>query len=277
MSEAQAVGADKIGVPPARPAATVILVRQADAGFEVLMVRRLASASAFADAFVFPGGVVRPDDGVADPLDAGFSDQHAFAALTVRGGEPPRDAALARAVFRAGIRELFEEAGVLLARDASGQTLRIPRDEASRWADLRDALQAGRIGLSDILRRERLIPDYQRLAYFSHWITPDNAPRRFDTRFFAAEMPPGQTAVHCQIETTESVWIQPREALERAAAGNFPLVYPTRMHLRRLTASATPAEFLALARAKSIQTVRAKREVIAGVERIWMTGEDDAW
>src|SRR5713226_6428335 len=114
MVDPQPANSPDTPVSPARPAATVILVRPSGETFEVLMVRRLASASAFADVFVFPGGVVRADDYVPDPGDAGFAAEDALAAVTTRGSQPPADAELARALFRAAIRELFEEAGILL-------------------------------------------------------------------------------------------------------------------------------------------------------------------
>jgi 8-oxo-dGTP pyrophosphatase MutT (NUDIX family) len=262
---------------PARPAATVILARRAEPGFEVLLLRRLANASAFADVFVFPGGAVRFDDYAPDPGDAGFGAEDALAAFTARGSQPPADAELARALFRAAIRELFEEAGILLVCDASGQPFRILEADGTRWSTYRDALQADRLTLSDLLRQERLTPDYRRLIYFSHWITPEFAPRRFDTRFFVAEAPPEQTAVHCQIETTESVWIRPAEALAREAAGTLPLVLPTRMHLRRLAEAATLADLLAFAATKAVRTVEGTRQgetmadVIAMTERMAQT------
>ncbi len=275
MAEQRQPGSEATAIPRARPAATVILVRPTPTGVEALMVRRLASASAFADVFVFPGGVVRADDAAPDPIDPGFADADALAALSARGGQPPADAGRARALWRAAIREVFEEAGVLLARDPLGAPAR--RSDTARWAAWRDDLQAGRVTLSEILRQEHLTPDYRRLIYFSHWITPDNAPRRFDTRFFVAEMPPGQTAIHCQVETTESIWIAPAEALARSAAGAFPLVFPTRKHLARLRGFRSVAEVLAFAATKPIRTVHPRREVVGGVERIELPGDGEDW
>lgn len=262
--------------PPARPASTVILVRPAASEFEVLMVRRLANAAAFADVFVFPGGVVRPDDYAAGSKSDGLSPIEAMARLTERGGRPPADAGTAQAFFRAAIRELFEEAGVLLARDSLGSSARLS-DARERWAAHREALQADRGALTDILGGEGLIPDDRGLIYFSHWVTPLGAPRRFDTRFFVGEMPEGQEAVHCQIETTESMWISPSAALEQAEAGSFPLVFPTRMHLRRLAACATYDDVLAFARSKPIVTVQPTIEPGATRERIISFDENAAW
>src|SRR5579859_5855476 len=150
MTDPQHDSQSTTAIAPARPAATVILVRPAASGFEVLMVRRLASAAAFADVFVFPGGVVRADDYAADPVAGDFSADAALRALTERGGWPPDEAALARAFWRAAIRELFEEAGVLLAHDASGQPFHLLDSRETRWSEHRDALQTGRSTLSEV-------------------------------------------------------------------------------------------------------------------------------
>jgi 8-oxo-dGTP pyrophosphatase MutT (NUDIX family) len=260
----------------ARPAATVILSRPAERGFEVLMVRRLASAAAFADVFVFPGGGVRSDDYDAGPDSGGFSPTEASLRLTERGGRPPAEVGLALAFFRAAIRELFEEAGILLARDADGYFPRM-NDAPERWATYREALQADRTSLIDVLRAERLSPDDRQLVYFSHWVTPTGLPRRFDTRFFVGELPEGQIAAHCRVETTESIWISPRVALERAAAGSLPLVLPTRLHLRRLAAFASQADVMAFARSKSIVTVQPTMEPGVTLERIHAFDENAEW
>jgi hypothetical protein len=108
----------------------------------------------------------------------------------------------------------------------------------------------------EILESEGLWPDDRSLIYFSHWVAPLDIPRRFDTRFFVGEMPGAQTAVHCRVETTESMWISPRQALVRADSGTLPLVFPTRMHLRRLAAFSTYDDALAYALAKRIVTVQ---------------------
>ena len=258
MNDARATE-EGAGVSPALPSASVILVRRAADGFEVFMVRRPASAAAFADVFVFPGGTVRRDDFLDLPAASEFTPDQALHELTARGGTPPASAALAIALWRAALRELFEEAGVLLARDAWGQTLRIPDDAAAHYAELRSALQAGNLTLAEVLASEHLALDYRALRYFSHWITPVYVPRRFDTRFFVAEMPDGQTAFHHQGESTEGVWIQPDEALIRSSHGQFGIVFPTRMHLERLSQHSTLEDLLTFAAEKSIRTVQPER------------------
>ncbi|MGH2461468.1 MAG: NUDIX hydrolase [Chloroflexota bacterium] len=257
----------------ARPSASVILVRDAPAGFEVFMVRRPATASAFADVFVFPGGTVREDDVAAQPGDAAFSPDDALAELTQRGSAPPVSPGRAIALWRAAIRELFEEAGVLLARDALGQPLRISDAAAPRFATYRGSLQAGQTSLATILSQERLTVDYHQLRYFSHWITPSHLPRRFDTRFFATELPVGQTALHCQIETTEGIWISPRDALARADAGQLGIVFPTRKHLERLAPRSSVDDLLGFAAGKAIRTVQPVLSRTDGAERIALEAE----
>lgn len=241
---------------PPRLAASVLLARQTPGGIEIFMVRRPANASAFADVFVFPGGTVRQDD-FGPPLDVpGFFHGDALSELTIRGGTPPVDASRAVAIYHAALRELFEEAGVLLARDRDGHSLQISEADGPRFAQFRRALQAGQTTLFEILATEHLTLDYRQLRYFSHWITPLGLARRFDTRFFAAAMPAGQTALHCQIETTEGIWIRPRDALARADVDRFGIVFPTRKHLERLSGYASLDGFLDYAARKPIQTVQ---------------------
>jgi len=242
----------------------VILAREGAPGFELFMVRRHAQARAFADAYVFPGGVVRGDDFADQPGD--LTAAEALDRFTERGGDQPRDAALALALHRAGARELFEEAGVLLAVDAAGRPVEIAdadraelRSAGRSWSDRRRAVQAGELTMDALLAAEGLRPALALLRYFSHWITPPGAPRRFDTRFFVAEMPPGQRAADCGVETFDGLWLRPREALGPYAAGQLPLVFPTRMHRQRLTEPRSLTELLELARTKPIATVRPSR------------------
>ena len=99
------------------------------------------------------------------------------------------------------------------------------------------------------------LPSPRALTYFSHWITPRGLPRRFDTRFFVAAMPPDQEAVHCGIETDGCRWVEPHDALREYHEGRFPLVLPTRMHLQRISPFRSVAALLAEAADKPIATV----------------------
>jgi 8-oxo-dGTP pyrophosphatase MutT (NUDIX family) len=244
----------------------VILARPAASEFELFMVRRHTRARSFADAYVFPGGVVRADDFAEQPGD--LTPEAALARLAERGGDRPADAPLALALHRAAARELFEEAGVLLAVDPAGRPVEVADADAPEWVERRRAVQAGELTMAALLAADGLTATLGRLRYFSHWITPLGAERRFDTRFFVAEMPPDQRAAECGVETFDGVWLRPREALGRYAAGELPLVFPTRVHLQRLTEPGSLADLLELARTKPVATVRPTR-LGEGVAATW--------
>ena len=210
---------------PTRDGATVMLVRDGDHDrqpLEVFMLRR-HPRTAFGSVHVFPGGVVDPADGAAD-LDhrcPGLTDADASQWLGVPSG--------GRAFWVAAVREAFEEAGVLLARTVDGQPLRVDHDAtlADRFEAHRRALHAGRRSLTEVLEAEDLLLAVDEVRYFSHWITPEGAPKRFDTRFFLARAPEGQAYAHDDDELIGSAWVRPSEALERCRSGGFPMIEPT--------------------------------------------------
>jgi 8-oxo-dGTP pyrophosphatase MutT (NUDIX family) len=210
-----------------RPAATLMLVRDGVDGMEVLMLRRHPDAIFAADAWVFPGGAVDDADaGLAGV--AGLTDGVASATIGVPSG--------GLAYFVAAARECFEEAGILLARHAgTGEALGTSSElDTTRFNRHRRDVLAGRRTLADVLAAENLTLDLDGLVYVSHWITPPGPPRRFDTRFFVAPAPEGQAASHDTAETVESVWTTPNRALERRAAGEIHLVFPTIKNLEVL-------------------------------------------
>jgi 8-oxo-dGTP pyrophosphatase MutT (NUDIX family) len=219
-----------------RPAATLMLIRDGVAGMEVLMLRRHPDSVFAADAWVFPGGAVDPSDGdVPASAILGTTDSDASATIGVPAG--------GLAFLVAAVRECFEEAGVLLARHPSGAALDISSDlDATRFARHRRDLLAGRRSLAQVLEAEDLVLDLTDVFYVSHWITPLGPPRRFDTRFFVAAAPPGQTATHDAAETVESVWTTPARALERRASDEIHVVYPTIKNLEVLTRFGSVAE-----------------------------------
>jgi 8-oxo-dGTP pyrophosphatase MutT (NUDIX family) len=204
------------------PSATVVVLRDSDRGPEVLLVRRHERAGDFAGASVFPGGLVEAGD--ADPALAppasGFRGAEAGAAL----GEAI-EPAVAQALYVAACRELFEEAGLLLARTTEGG----PLDAATVERALRDriALQSGQLSLPPLLEREAVILALDALLPFARWITPEIASRRWDARFFLAEAPANQTAECDGTETCEALWMRPVEALAAYRAGDHMLAPPT--------------------------------------------------
>ena len=258
MSDLDAQGqADKPRVPgpvPARDAATIMLVRDAAESFEVCMLRRHLNSDFVGGAFVFPGGKVDEADRseLAKTVCAGRTDAQASELLDVVSG--------GLAFFVAALRECFEEAGILFAYPAgsTGGDLYQPRDAAatSRLSGFRKDVNAKRVSFLEACRRSDVSLAVDRVNYFSHWITPEMAPKRFDTRFFVAHLPPGQTAIHDDFETVETVWISPAEALARGEAGEFDIIFPTMRNLKAISRFKTTTELLeAAAAAESVPAV----------------------
>lgn len=206
-----------------RDAATVVVVRDANGRLEVLLLQRAERGDHNSGAWVFPGGLLDPGDREAVP-DGPFDDAQASARLGVeRGG---------LAFYLAALRECFEESGILLATDASDEVPAV--DEATRaklWP-ARDAVKEGHRNFADVCREFGLRPAPEKLHYIAHWLTPMGRAKRFDTRFFLAIAPAGQSAMHDAQETLDHVWLSPAEALSPANARR--LMTPTRSTIELL-------------------------------------------
>jgi 8-oxo-dGTP pyrophosphatase MutT (NUDIX family) len=194
---------------------------------EVFLVRRHANIAFMGGAHVFPGGRVDDADSIDDA--ARWCDGVAEAVDRMRG----RSADQAVAFHVAALRELFEEAGVLLARDAGGMVAIGTADE-ERFGVCRREMMDHRLTMRDLAEREQVRLALNALALFAHWVTPEIETRRFDTYFFFAIAPDVQEAAHDQRETTEGTWIAPAEALERSLRGEIALPPPTWTTLRAL-------------------------------------------
>jgi 8-oxo-dGTP pyrophosphatase MutT (NUDIX family) len=229
---------------PVKPAATVLLVRDADAGgVEVFMLRRTFNAAFASGMFVFPGGKVDDVDGVDEiaELCDGLTDAHASSLLGIANG--------GLAYWVACIRECFEEAGVLLARhETTGDVVRFDDEStAQRFEVERENIHDGSVALLDLCKREGLRLTTDDIHYVSHWITPMGEKRRFDTRFFIARAPQAQEPLHDDGETIESFWISPQEAIERAHEKDLMLMPPTKANIEFLLPFKTADEVLAAA------------------------------
>ena len=196
-------------IASARPSSTVVVVRAGSPGPELFMVRRHAESS-FGDAYAFPGGVVDDDDAKVHEFCTGLSTVHADSRLGVKSHGLD--------LYSAAIRELFEESGVLLA---STETLN------EDLCAVRDALNDGSESWSDFVARNQLELHCDQLHYISHWLTPPTLPERYSTRFFLAELPEGQAAMHCGGELTDSRWTTAHDMLEAGRAGEVELHFPT--------------------------------------------------
>lgn len=243
----------------ALPAATVTLVRDSALGPEVLMMQRNLQSGFVPGAHVFPGGALdREDDApVVHDLCRGMTDAQASALLGLpRGG---------LAYWAAAIRESFEEAGLLMAYGENAQIVNLDQPAAAaRFRQHRHALNAGECGFFDILREENLALATDQLVYFSHWITPVSAPRRYDTRFFIAVAPPAQAPLHDNRETIGHLWVRPAAALDRHRENQFSMRLPT---IRTLEQFAAYENVDAL-----MQAMRGKRDIDANLPRITRNG-----
>jgi glyoxylase-like metal-dependent hydrolase (beta-lactamase superfamily II)/8-oxo-dGTP pyrophosphatase MutT (NUDIX family) len=229
--------------PPPRPAASVVVVRDAAVGVEVLLLRRAEGAGAGAvggGVWVFPGGVVDDADADAHHGCAGLDDAQASAALGLaRGG---------LAYWVAAVRECFEEAGLLYAQAPGAADLVAPAGAAAeRLAAWRAPLHRGERTLAQLCAAGGWQLALDRLVYVSHWLTPPLRIKRYDTRFFVAAAPPGQTARCDGVELTEQRWLRPADALAQADA--LRLMTPTRKTLEALARFDRVEPLLAWARA----------------------------
>jgi 8-oxo-dGTP pyrophosphatase MutT (NUDIX family) len=206
-----------------RDAATVLLVADRP-DLHVLMLERTRRAVFSPGATVFPGGAVDAEDRearaaqlAADLSDPAASAEHAMAA----GGLAFRIAA---------VRECFEEAGILLARDSHGH----PVEHDGTLAAARVLMNGGELAFTDLLETRGLTIEGRELRLFSHWLTPIGAPRRYNTWFFVAPAPEGEDGTHDDNELVASEWVRPADALAQFAAGEIDLIFPTEMSLRAL-------------------------------------------
>jgi len=263
---------------PAQPrdAATVMVLRPAaDAaagdgvaatptrdGVEVLMLRRSPTMAFAPGAYVYPGGSV--DLGDAD-MRVGWHGPSA-ADIGERLGASPE---LARALVCAAVRETFEEAGILLAGTPDG-SLAVPDGPA--WDQDRAALLSGSKTLAEVLARRGLVVRADLLTPWARWITPEAELKRFDARFFAAALPPGQLAAGHATETEQTAWLRPEAAIEAARGGSIMLLPPTATTLNEFVACGGLHQILGQRRA--ITPVRPRFEVDQG--QAWLVIPDEA-
>lgn len=228
-----------------RAAATLILVRDGSDGIEVFLLQRTHAASFMPGMFVFPGGTVdQADDRFPVSHGDGLDDKQASRILALETG--------GLAHYVAAIRECFEESGILLADDELGAPVQLENDPRfSLLPDRRTAMHSGSPSLPDLCHAAGISLAFGRLAYLSHWITPSDSAHRFDTRFFVAAMPAGQTGRHDDAETVAHVWIRPADALARHKQQRFPLAFVTEKILQMLSGFASAAVLMEFARSQT--------------------------
>jgi len=252
------------------PASTLVLLRnRPGAAVEVLLIQRHRASKFAAGDYVFPGGKIEIDDNPPDAAAwcAGLDGARAAHVLGLDG-----DRSRALGYWIGAIRESFEEVGVLLAYGPDGAPARV--DDA-RFADYRRACHADNRAFWDMLRAERLRLATDQLVYFAHWITPEERPIRFDTRFFAAPMPAGQEAVADDKEIIDVRWLTPSDAFAALDRQEISLRTPTQKNLALFERAPTVVEALARLDGRVVSTVRPRLVIDAqgGDQRSLMPGD----
>ncbi len=207
-----------------RLAATLVLVRDSNQGLEVYMVERPGGA-VFPNLHVFPGGKVDIDD-FSPELCAGLEVEHAQRLLGVPG---------ALRYWVTAIRECFEECGVLLANSSEGPLDAVRQRELASY---RQRLIDAELSMEAFCNQQQLTLNCAEVLYFSHWLTPESAPKRFDTRFFLAPLPSGQVTQAHATEVVGGTWVAPQQALANADQGQWQMISPTKITLQSICAYA---------------------------------------
>jgi 8-oxo-dGTP pyrophosphatase MutT (NUDIX family) len=252
-----------------RLASAVMLLRDAGQGIEVFMVRRVIQSDFMPDVYVFPGGSVSKDDRAAELVD-GLCEP-----VSLSPGDPEGRTALGSGARSAAIRELFEEAGILLAYHAE-KLLGITEQEVERFGTYRTAFNDRKGSLVEMAHAEHLTLATDLLDYFAHWITPEGMPKRFDTHFFLTTAPDEQHAAHDRLETSEGLWISPTEALARFERKEFPLVFATIYQLRELAVFRSVQEALKSTKKQHVATHIPIMVSEGGKTRVFLKEDADA-
>jgi 8-oxo-dGTP pyrophosphatase MutT (NUDIX family) len=248
---------------PVRDAATVVVLRDAPGnGVEAYLLRRLGSMAFAPGMYVFPGGSVDPGDADLDVPWAGPPPREWSGALSA-------DEPLVRALVCAAVRETFEEAGVLLAGPDDASVASV---DAS-WAADREALQHGSLSLPELLVRRTLRLRADLLRPWAHWVTPELEPKRYDTRFFVAALPPGQEPAHFAGESDLGEWVRPVDALQRQAEQQIAMLPPTAFTLAELAEFGSVAEVMVAAQARDVRRMLPKVIVTGNDVRLLLPGD----
>ena len=215
----------------------IVLKEAPPEGFSVFLLKRHEKSAFMGSNFVYPGGVIDRRD---NDLEL----------LSFCNGVPSDQVQKELLPFMiAGIRELFEESGLLLAYDKDGLPFSTcDQTVKERISEHRSLLNARKTTLLDIVKKEGLFLALDQLHHYAHWITPEARALRFNTHFFLARYPGGQQASADLAETTEGAWMTPRKALEENLARRLVLSPPTLKTLEDLSRFRTVEEAISFAK-----------------------------
>ena len=286
-------GASSGGHAPARPASTLVVVRDGSGGIEVLLLRRAERGDHASGAWVFPGGVLDARDRDCHSHCDGLDDRAASAQLGMpEGGLDYHVAA---------IRECFEEAGLLLARDAQGRPVSLDGARGEAMLAWRGPLHRGERTLGEFCETFGVVLAPDLLVYHTRWVTPTVRAKRWDTRFFFAEAPAAQDSAHDEVELVEQLWLTPAEAIARSESlkeapgrpklppprgvdgaqpgpgGALTLLTPTRTTLETIAAFGSVPELMSHLRAPRTEALHVPRVATGSRGMLPVAPTDHAW
>ncbi|WP_182379242.1 NUDIX domain-containing protein [Nocardioides sp. WS12] len=243
-----------VGQPaPTRDAATVAILRDGDGGLESFFLRRQSTMEFAPDMYVFPGGGVQASD-EAPVRWAGPTPDEWAGILSCE----PR---MAVALVVAAVRETFEETGILLA--GPDESTVVGDVSAPVFLRARDALEAKKIGFADLLDEQGLVLRSDLLGAWAHWITPEFEPRRYDTRFFVARMPDGQSVGALATEAAAGEWHSLTDTLRMVKDGDLAMLPPT-IHTCLDLVGHRAADVVAEAASRTIEPIQPRLVVHEG-------------
>jgi len=254
--------AGELDVVPARPAATVILLRDTGAGLEAYLLRRQVTMAFAAGMYAFPGGRVDPKD-TSDAAVGWSGPDVAEWSRRLSTDEPA-----ARGFVCAAVRETFEESNVLLTEPNA-----VPA--GSEWDDAREALVRRDLAFSEFLSKRGLAIRSDLLAPWAHWITPRFEERRYDTWFFVAAVPPGQEPQDVSGEADRAEWVRPADAVAAAERGDVSMLPPTWIVLGELASFASITDVMAAAAGRTIITTMPGWRDVGDAVRVLLPGDPD--
>lgn len=229
--------ADTVSPPPVIPrhAASVLLLREQHGAVEVLLTRRHENMAFMGGLWVFPGGTLSPADTSPESLALVPEPARLECHRLLDPEDNPLPAAQCMGLGIAAFRETFEESGVLLATTADGH--HCDGEKLARLHQRRRAIVSQPELFATLLQEEHLQLDLRQLVYWAHWITPSAVPKRFDTRFYLAALPPEQVAAVDAIEATDMIWMTPAALISATHDGAMTVSRPTLYNVMELDAS----------------------------------------
>lgn len=202
-----------------RKASTIPVIKSSSGKLEVLIMRRHLNDRFLPDYHVFPGGALDQQD-----YDFRFSEIENVKKLYGFDGVSEKY----YAHIMCGIRETFEEAGLLFAKDEKGKYPAINTPESvQKFSLYRRQVFEKRFSFSEMLLKENLSPAVDNFFYINRWITPAIFPIRYDARFFTAIAPENQEISHDGDELVDFEWITPNDALLKYRENKIKMVMPT--------------------------------------------------